>query len=164
MSENIDRPEMQSSHIDKETHMITKKDRRYAGFWMRFWAFLVDLIIVGSINMIILSPFNLSEQSDILFGTLTIYGLITSVVFYLYFLLMTKYFSQTIGKMIIGIRVIREDGRAPEWSDLLFREVIGRFIHTVFSLLNLLYLIVGFTSEKEGIHDMLARTRVIHMK
>lgn len=140
------------------------QNRRYAGFWMRFWAFLIDSIVIGSVNIIILSPFNLGEQSNPIIGTLTIYGLIASITFYLYFLLMTKYFTQTIGKMILGIRVIRADGTILQWSDLLFREVIGRFIQTVFSLLNLLYLIVGFTSEKEGIHDMLARTRVIHVE
>lgn len=63
--------------------------------------------------------------------------------------------------MILGIRVIREDEQSLKWSDVFFREVIGRFIYRVFSILMVLYIIVGFTEEKQGLHDMIASTRVV---
>ncbi|GAE91103.1 hypothetical protein JCM21714_39 [Gracilibacillus boraciitolerans JCM 21714] len=63
--------------------------------------------------------------------------------------------------MIFGLRVIREDSQSLSWSDLLFREVIGRFIHRVFFIAVLLYLFVAFTTEKQGIHDMIGNTRVV---
>ncbi|WP_407269750.1 RDD family protein [Radiobacillus sp. PE A8.2] len=138
------------------------KEKRYAGFWMRFWAYVTDLIIVFSINGILLIPFkfmNDNIQLDIGFWTVT--GIISSIVFYLYFLFMTKSFKQTLGKMIFGLKVIREDDKPLTWSDLLFREVVGRFIHRVFFIGLFLYVFVAFTNEKQGIHDMFASTRVV---
>ncbi|SES67057.1 Uncharacterized membrane protein YckC, RDD family [Oceanobacillus limi] len=135
---------------------------RYAGFWMRVWAYIIDLVVVFSINGILLVPFKFINDGtviDIGFWTLT--GIIGAVIFYLYFLLMTRRFGQTIGKMILGIKVIREDNQALQWSDLVFREVVGRFIHRVFWFLSLLYIVVGFTREKQGLHDMIGNTRVV---
>ncbi len=135
---------------------------RYAGFWMRFWAYLVDLIIVFSINGILLVPFKFINDGftmDIGFWTVT--GIISSIVFYLYFLLMTRFYNQTLGKMIFGLRVIREDSQSLSWSDLIFREIIGRFIHRVFFFTVFLYLFVAFGAQKQGIHDMIGNTRVV---
>ncbi|WP_077324905.1 RDD family protein [Virgibacillus siamensis] len=141
---------------------IEEADWDYAGFWMRFWAYLADLIIVFSINGILLLPFkfmNNGEAIDVGFWTAA--GIVGVIVLYLYFLLMTKWFGQTLGKMIFGLRVVRKDGGPLGWSDLIFREIVGRFIHRVFFITNLLYLFVAFAPEKQGIHDIIAGTRVI---
>ncbi|MFC3038767.1 RDD family protein [Virgibacillus xinjiangensis] len=139
--------------------------RNYAGFWMRFWAYLVDLLIVAAVNGILLSPLTVfSDAGSAEIGYWTLAGILGSIVFYLYFLLMTKYFRQTLGKMIFGLEVIHEDGGNLRWKDLLFREVVGRFLHRVFGILVLLYLVVAFTPEKQGIHDMIGDTRVVHAK
>ncbi|UOQ87219.1 RDD family protein [Gracilibacillus salinarum] len=135
---------------------------RYAGFWMRLWAYLVDLIIVFSINGILLIPFKFVDNGfDLEIGFWTITSIISSIVFYLYFLLTTKFFNQTLGKVIFGLRVIREDHGPLSWSDLIFREVIGRFLHRVFPITILLYAFVAFTNQKQGIHDMIGNTRVV---
>ncbi|MGM8213167.1 RDD family protein [Virgibacillus sp. W0430] len=137
---------------------------RYAGFWMRFWAYVTDLIIVFSINGIVLSPlkfFNDGFVIDIGFWTLN--GILAGVLSYIYFLIMTKLYGQTVGKMIFGLRVINENNEPLTWSDLFFREVIGRFIHRVIFITAILYLVVAFTSEKQGIHDMFGNTRVVHI-
>ncbi|WP_163581458.1 RDD family protein [Gracilibacillus saliphilus] len=135
---------------------------RYAGFWMRFWAYLVDLIIVFSINGILLVPFKfINDGFTMGIGFWTVAGIISSIVFYLYFLLMTKFYNQTLGKMIFGLRVIREDSQSLRWSDLIFREIIGRFIHRVFFIGVFLYLFVAFGAQKLGIHDMIGNTRVV---
>jgi uncharacterized RDD family membrane protein YckC len=134
----------------------------YAGFWMRFWAYIIDVLVIFSLNGILLSPFKfMNDGIAISIGFWTITGLIGSIVFYAYFLVMTKFFGQTLGKMILGIKVIREDKEPLRWIDLIFREVIGRFIYRVFSILMLLYIIVGFTNEKQGLHDMIGSTRVV---
>jgi uncharacterized RDD family membrane protein YckC len=135
---------------------------RYAGFWMRFWAYLADLLIVFSINGILLSPLGfMNDGLPMVIGFWTVAGIAGSVTFYLYFLLMTRFYSQTLGKMIFGLKVVREDFSALTWSDLLFREVVGRFFHRVFYFTFLLYIMVAFTSEKQGVHDMIGNTRVV---
>ena len=32
------------------------KEYKYAGFWMRFWAYLLDIVVISSINRIIVYP------------------------------------------------------------------------------------------------------------
>ncbi|WP_163969532.1 RDD family protein [Oceanobacillus halotolerans] len=136
---------------------------RYAGFWMRFWAYLADLIIIFSLSGILLTPLKfINDGIAIEIGYWTLNAILGAVIFYLYFVLMTKYFNQTLGKMIFGLKVIRQDQEELTWSDLLFREVVGRFIHRVFFFMSLLYIVVAFTNEKQGIHDMFGDTRVIH--
>ncbi|WP_066186926.1 MULTISPECIES: RDD family protein [Gracilibacillus] len=136
--------------------------QRYAGFWMRFWAYLVDSIVVFSISGILLLPFVfINDGQPLTIGFWTVTGILGGIIFYLYFLLMTKYFQQTLGKMIFGLKVIREDKQALQWSDLIFREVVGRFIFNIFKLTMLLYLFVAFTAQKQGLHDMIGNTRVV---
>ncbi len=133
-----------------------------AGFWIRFWAYLLDLIVIGSITRLVVNPIlklldiSLSEGS--MFAPISI---LTSIVFYGYFILMTKYFSQTIGKMVFGIKVIDLKGKKPSWGTIIFRELIGRFISTTIFIL---YVVVAFTNKKQGIHDLFADTTVVQEK
>lgn len=137
---------------------------KYAGFWMRYWAYLIDVVIVFSVNGILLSPLMfLNEGLPIDIGFWTLNGILSGVVYYIYFLLTTKFFQQTVGKMILGLKVIKENEDTLLWSDLLFREVIGRFIYNVIFILKLLYLVIAFSPEKKGIHDMIGNTRVVHV-
>lgn len=134
----------------------------FAGFWMRFWAYLADLFIVFLLSGIITSFIQVfATDGEITIGYWTLSGIVGFVIFYLYFLLLTKFFSQTIGKMIFGLKVIRRDGESISWTDLIFREIIGRFLHRVFWFTNVLYVAVAFTPEKQGIHDLIGDTRVI---
>ncbi|MRT18150.1 RDD family protein, partial [Vitellibacter sp. q18] len=59
---------------------------------------------------------------------------------------------------------VRADGEDLRWSDLIFREVIGRFFHRAFDFLVLLYIVVAFSNEKQGIHDMISNTRVVFVE
>lgn len=137
---------------------------RFAGFWMRFWAFLVDLVVVSSINGIILSTiYVINDGKSINLGMWTLQGILSGIVFYLYFLLMTKKLGQTLGKMLFGIKVVRLDLQPLSWQDLIFREVVVRFCYKVFGFLQLLYLVVAFNPEKQGIHDMISDTTVVHV-
>lgn len=141
----------------------TKPIQRYAGFWMRFWAYSADLVIVFAVNGILLSPLAfLNSGSVTLLEFFTLQGLLSGLVMYLYFLIMTKFTGQTLGKMIFGLKVIRKDRLPLRWSDLFFREVVGRLIHRLLVFTNVLYLVVAFTDEKQGIHDIFSDTRVIH--
>lgn len=150
-------------YIKHDEQIVHGSLHRYAGFWMRFWAYLTDLIVIFSINGLLIGPIKyINEGKNIPIGFWTLYGLISIVVFYLYFLLMTKKFGQTLGKMIFGLIVIKRDGTELKWDDLLFREVVGRFIYKALGFLFLLYAVVGFTKEKQGLHDIFAQTRVIY--
>src|SRR5699024_9889338 len=125
--------------------------RRYAGFWMRFWAYIVHLIIVFSLNGILLSPLRFIYEGEPIEADIwTISGILGTIILYVYFVWMTKWKGQTIGKMIFGLKVIHKEEKPLRWSDLIFREVIGRFFYRVFWIINLLYLVVAFDRKKQG--------------
>lgn len=134
---------------------------RYAGFWMRFWAYLLDLLVVGSINRLLVFPLfhllDISVERTSMFAPATI---ATTVIFYAYFVLMTKFFQQTLGKMVFGMKVIDESGKPLTWTTVLFREVIGKFIAK--TILFIGFLFVAFSEKKKGMHDQFADTLVIY--
>lgn len=135
-------------------------ERKPAGFWVRFWAYLIDLIVISGVTSILFKPvfalLGAEISTDSWFAP---FAILSSVLFYAYFVLMTKFFSQTVGKMIFGIKVVSLKKERLDWATLLFREWVGRLISvTVLPL----YLIVGFTPLKQGVHDFFADTTVVH--
>jgi len=147
--------------IRKEACANTHSHIRYAGFWMRLWAYLLDLLVVGSLHRLLVFPlFHLlgipTERTN-MFAPATI---VTTVVFYTYFVLMTKFFQQTLGKMVFGLKVADESGKPLTWSTVLFREVIGKFIAK--TILFIGFLFVAFSEKKKGMHDQFADTIVVH--
>ncbi|UOE93451.1 RDD family protein [Alkalihalobacillus sp. LMS39] len=133
----------------------------YAGFWLRFWAFFIDGIVVFSLNGILVYPIlRLTGFIHQEIWVFTVLGIMTTVVSFVYFTVMTKFFQQTIGKMILGVKVMSEQGPLT-WQTVIFREVIGRYIHQAFFILQFLYLFVAFSPKKQGVHDHFADTVVI---
>lgn len=134
---------------------------RYAGFWMRFWAYLLDLIVIGSIDRIFINPLFRAIEVPLhevsMFAPITI---ATAITFYAYFILMTKFQGQTLGKMVFGLKVIDLEGKQLSWGTVIFREWIGRFI-SVTILIG--YLIAAFLPKKQGLHDLFVDTSVIHV-
>lgn len=132
-----------------------------AGFWMRFWAFLIDTLIVSSIIGICVNPifylFDWQLNSTDWYAPIVI---ISGVIYYGYFVLMTKFFAQTAGKMIFGLKVVTDSGEKLDWATVLFREGVGRFLSNAF--MKLPYLIVIFTPQHKALHDFTADTFVIH--
>lgn len=151
------------NHLPEFEIIQTERYRpKFAGFWTRFWAYVIDLLVVSSISGIFIKPvfrvldINISNPSFLLFSP---YKVTLLIVFLAYFAIMTKIAGQTVGKMIIGIKVVRHDGTKLTWGTILFREVIGRFIS---KLLTLPYLLVVFMPKKEALHDLFADTYVVH--
>ncbi|MDM5299078.1 RDD family protein [Bacillus pumilus] len=131
----------------------------YAGFWIRFWAFILDWLVVWSVNHLTVSPlfslFGWSKGG----GWFSPYSVTTTIVFLLYFAILTKIFHQTLGKMVFGIKVVSlQPEKELTWDVIFFREIVGRYINT----LSVLYAVVGFSPKKQGIHDYFADTVVVH--
>ncbi|MCD8508682.1 MAG: RDD family protein [Bacillus sp. (in: Bacteria)] len=132
-----------------------------AGFWLRFWAYLMDLIVVASISGIILLP--ILTWTTIGDWTIWIYSvgaILSSIVSFSYFVLLTKQWGQTLGKRIMGIEVKSSKGQLT-WQDVLMREVVGRYIHQSIVITNIIYLMVPIHPQKKGLHDIIGDTYVI---
>jgi uncharacterized RDD family membrane protein YckC len=135
---------------------------RFAGFWMRFWAYMLDLIVIGSIERLIINPlFRILEIPLVEFNMFAPISIASAIIFYLYFVLMTKYFNQTLGKMVFGLRVVDLQSEKLSWGKILFREWIGRFISATIVVG---YIVVAFLPKKQGLHDLFTDTSVIHVE
>lgn len=167
MMSEIELPEERIVQVSESpTQQVVAKptdqfEHKAAGFWIRFWAYVADLLVLSSIGMLLIKPIfrllSLEINDPTWYAPFT---LITSIIFYAYFVLMTKFFNQTVGKMIFGIKVISKDREKLKWSTILFREWVGRIISVI--PLNIPYLAVAFTPKKQAIHDFIADTLVVH--
>ncbi len=83
-------------HVSARNEDSTSKSFSLGGFWMRFWAYLLDLIIIGSINRIIIYPIFRMLDVSIAGGGLTPIAIATLITYHLYFLLMTKYYKNRL--------------------------------------------------------------------
>jgi len=145
---------------------------RYAGFWLRFVAFFIDLIlyylfkILGNLalnlDLAFINPMSISTHSH-----LSIYAatrlLILSVVFciihWLYFtLLESSKWQATIGKKLIGLKVTDENGER-----INFGRANARYWSKIISgmTLGIGFIMAGFTEKKQALHDIIARTLVV---
>ncbi|MFT9820994.1 RDD family protein [Lysinibacillus sp. NPDC056185] len=159
---------MQGSPSMENTFLIDKPitNKNYAlktaGFWIRFWAFLLDGFVITAIGGILVNPiFYLMDWSlseTVWYAPISI---LSAILYYSYFVLMTRFFGQTLGKMIFGLRVISLKHEKLTWSDVLFRDWIGRIINSIFMPL---YILVGILPNNQGLHDYFADTTVVHEK
>ncbi|MCL2864804.1 MAG: RDD family protein [Lachnospiraceae bacterium] len=141
--------------MDKYSHMM------YAGFWLRFFAYLVDILLISALTGGLLGSLfrmlSISRGS----GILTLYGALGLLLFLAYFVLLTKLSNgQTIGKMIFGLRVVGKDKEKLSWGIVLLREGVGRYILQAIPF-GALYVVAGFTPKKQGIADLLIDTYVV---
>ncbi len=121
----------------------------YTGFLIRFFAFTIDIIIIGSLQRI--SLFYMKKGTLLTFLSLAIY--------LLYFILMTKLNNgQTIGKMIFGIKVICLNEEKLTWKTVIVREGFGRYLQKTILIL---YAITIFTPYKQHLVDLLTDTSVV---
>ena len=124
----------------------------YSGFWIRFVAAIIDGIIVG----VIASVFLFAGANQ------TAYSAFDTVIGWVYYTAMTATRSQTLGKMAVGIKVIREDGSPPDWTVALIREVPGKIVSGIVFLLG--YIWAGFDAKKQAWHDKIAKTYVVPVR
>jgi len=130
----------------------------FAGFWIRFCAYLFDLIVLGSFVRIIRSPLMLiigTDRLSIGFLELTL----AAILFPIYFLLFTKLTDgQTPGKIVFGLKVVCFNEEKLSWQTVIVRELFGRYINKAIILL---YIIAAFTPKKQHAIDYLTDTSVI---
>jgi uncharacterized RDD family membrane protein YckC len=135
---------------------------RAAGFWIRLFAFLIDLLVIAGLNAIIWGSIlpDLTESS-FLYQVLHTNGLFLGLTGAAYFILTTRCFQQTLGKMIVGIKVVQRSGEPLSWITVIFRELVARSLSQIMGL-NLGYMVCWFNAEKRCAHDFLSDTWVVY--
>lgn len=132
----------------------------YAGFFIRFFSFIVDSIIAGAIARILISgSMNMLFSSYYL--TEQAHDALKLVITLLYFTILTYATNgQTIGKMIFGLRVVSFREERLKLSTVVTREFFGRIIHS-FGPLSILYVMCAFSPKKQHLADLFADTSVV---
>ena len=148
---------------------------RYAGFWIRAAAYLIDYVIVNVIVIAVSGVIGLiiglivgglaaqhGEQATVpeSIGVVgAIAGLIIVLVYYIRF--NSSGWQATPGKRMLGIHLIKADGQ-PIGGWL----ACGRYFAYIVSALPLGvgFMLAGWNEEKKALHDMMCGTRVIYGK
>ncbi len=140
---------------------------RYAGFWKRFAAYIIDCIAAGIVTYsisyvgVLLVGLPSHEQFEGLALDTAVYWIFASwlVIPWLYWALMESFSKQaTLGKRAVGILVTDIEGRR-----ISFGRATVRYWAKIISSLTLLigFIIAGFTSRKQALHDIISGCLVV---
>ncbi len=146
-----------------------------AGFWVRAVAYLLDKLLISTLVAVFIllalvilnymglsvlneglldfpSPTSLKYLLAVTYGRLLVDGI--------YFTFFHGYGGQTVGKMIMNLRVITIAG-----TRLSYGKAFKRWLGYMASgfILWIGYLMVAFTKDNQGLHDKIAGTYVIRL-
>ena len=124
---------------------MEKEQTKYAGFWKRLAAYLVDYFIIGIICWII--------------SLIGVFGNFLSFLILAVFLIgFWSATGQTPGKAVVGIKIVRLDGTNIGLGNAVLR-FIGYIVSSIIFFIG--FLMIGWHGKKLGLHDLIAATAVI---
>jgi uncharacterized RDD family membrane protein YckC len=133
---------------------------------IRFVAILIDTIIIGVISSILTVPFfalsitRLATRAIVFGPGVRLRILIILVVYFLYFTLLEGHNGQTVGKMAVKIKVVKEaDGLPIDYGEAAVRTIL-RIIDGLFAYL-IAAILIWSSDEKQRLGDRVARTVVV---
>ena len=132
----------------------------------RVLATIIDLVLLGIVGGLFTAPGALIDglgdgrASEAVSGVLFSFGgLAALLVTFAYFAIMEGRFGQTLGKMALGIKVVREDGGTIGTREAVLRTLM-RIVDGIGSYL--VALVVALISgENQRLGDMVAKTLVV---
>ncbi|MGD0827893.1 MAG: RDD family protein [Desulfobaccales bacterium] len=139
---------------------------KYAGFWLRFVAYVIDclfisIVVLGALTVVARigglggGRFGVNTSG----GALGIKFCIGILAHWLYWALMESSPQQaTLGKMALGLRVTDLQGER-----LSFARATGRYFGKFISYIILCigFMMAGWTEKKQALHDIMAGTLVV---
>jgi len=151
---------------------------QYAGFWVRFLAFLIDNAVMGIGFVLILIPLIFltglggfigeihpnEDMNDVgifmLFGLLFLAATVSLLLTWLYHALMeSSEWQATLGKKVLGLVVTDMAGRRVSFGRATGRHFAKIITNMVPAFIG--YIMAGFTERKQAMHDMIAGCLVL---
>ncbi len=143
---------------------INSQDYEYAGFFRRFFAFIIDYVIVAFFMGFVAGIF------DEIFGT-NIVNLVTNedlitIILLLALIIYHTFFESSkqqasLGKQLLRLKVVNKDAEKLSFANALGRNM-GRIISNL--TFGIGYLMVFFTERRQSLHDKMASTYILHKK
>lgn len=152
----------------------------FAGFWLRFVAYIIDTVIIYALQSFIFVPVfgllgisfasraeqfeNMSDAEAV--GAIGAMAALSSaaiflsgVIALLYWTIMeSSKYQATIGKLALGLKVTDMDGNSLDFVKALVRNLCKILSGMI---MGIGYIIAGFTEKKQGLHDIIANTLVV---
>jgi uncharacterized RDD family membrane protein YckC len=140
-------------------------ERQFASISSRFFAVLIDMILIGflMVSLFLISPFNeLRRQSSTGFIILLLVTYLT--LLFLYHTLSEGTKGTTVGKWLVGIKVVKEDLRNVNINDSAIRNVL-RIVDAFpfFAPYLLGAVVIRRRENRQRVGDLAARTVVINV-
>lgn len=130
-----------------------------AGFWIRALALVVDFVIfsIAQLGLGFLGALLWGVGIEDRWGFQGTLALFTLVFTAAYTTVLHAALGQTIGKSLVGVRVVGTDGRLLTVGAALLR-YLGYYLS--FFTFTLGFIMAGLRSDKRALHDLLAGSRV----
>jgi uncharacterized RDD family membrane protein YckC len=143
--------------------VVDGQDVVYAGFWKRYAAYFIDYILLTVVTLPLSMIINVMGASS---GNEGVQVALTLVVMLLSLVISIGYYAgfhasrggATLGKMAVGIKVVRGNGER-----ISFLRAFCRYLATIVSSLILMigFIMAAFTERKQALHDMMCDTLVV---
>ena len=108
----------------------------YAGFWSRFWAGLIDTMILWVVSLL----FSIVGHQGRWFALAM--ALPQGMFHSLYELDLHARYGQTIGKRVMGIKVLRVDGKEIGWHEAAIRSSVNLILAALITLTSIYGLLM----------------------
>lgn len=135
-----------------------------AGFWIRAAAYVIDIVLVVIAGTLMTMLLMGADVEEALTGSTEI-GAISSIlseaIAAAYYTVATGRWGRTLGKLALGLRVVRSDG-----SSLTYLRAFARYwaYYLSFIPLGLGVIAIALSPQKRAWHDLVADTRVLREK
>lgn len=145
------------------------KKWHYGGFWIRFAAVVIDGIVLQAVRIplsmlflgVAMVPFRPGAPNPMFMGAALTLTLITMLIAFLYEVILIRYYGATLGKMAVGVKVVRTDGSGISWGISVARYFM-KWVSGI--ILAIGYIMAGFDGEKRALHDRVCDTRVVYKR
>jgi uncharacterized RDD family membrane protein YckC len=152
---------------EAETPNTDGVEPELAGFSIRFVSLLIDVVVIFSITALVLVTGIYIATDDLTFITHFSLNITAAIFFSLiivcssYFVFLEGYGGKTIGKMVMGIEVIGDDGGSID--------IVKAFTRWAFSFFSASFFFIGFLwalfdTKSQTWHDKIAGTVVVKGK
>ncbi|MGM7724358.1 RDD family protein [Metabacillus sp. Hm71] len=126
-----------------------------AGFWIRLGSIIIDGLLLIPLYLICM----LLGVSDIATEIF-----VNSINFLYYLIIPVIWSGFTVGKRVVGIKIVRTDGKKVGIDTTLKRYILASLVYVV--TLGIAFIIsacmIGLRKDKRSIHDLIAGTQVIY--
>jgi uncharacterized RDD family membrane protein YckC len=135
-----------------------------AGFGLRYGAWMFDFLITLIAIMVFTFIVTAVSHSSVLGSNtqLLFVVLLTVLLFILNFVVLAGANGQSAGMRILGIYIVREDGKPFTIKDAAMRHLVGYPLSTIAFFLGFLWML--WDPRQQGWHDKIARTLVVMSK